>query len=150
MENRDESFEGERVDSVLSLILQGLKIAYAITDRELKVVEANGELGLMCSDGRMKFQPGQSLLDLIPELIGNEEVLTELLAGERGSYELSHVNREMAADQVCYLALKIVPVRDRIGRITGLLHLAQDVTDTSSVFQQLVQQRNEEHLWRKL
>jgi PAS domain-containing protein len=138
------------VDSVLSLVLQGLKIAYAITDRNLMVVEANDELDLMCSDGRMKFQLGKSLLDLIPELIGNEEVLTELLAGERASYELSHVNREMAANQVCYLALKIVPVRDRIGRITGLLHLAQDVTDTSTVFQQLVQQRNEEHLWRKL
>ena len=137
------------MDSVLSLILQGLKIAYAITDRNLMVVEANDELDLMCSDGRMKFQPGKSLLDLIPELIGNEEVLTELLAGERASYELSHVNREMAVNQVCYLALKIVPVRDRIGRITGLLHLAQDVTDTSTVFQQLVQQRNEEHLWPK-
>ena len=137
------------MDPILSLILQGLKIAYAITDRDLKVVEANGELDLICSDGRIKLQPGQSLLDLVPELIGNEEVLTELLAGERGSYELSHVNREMAADQVCYLVLKIVPVRSRTDRITGLLHLAQDVTDTGTVFQQLVQQRNEDHLWRK-
>lgn len=137
------------MDPILSLILQGLKIAYAITDRDLKVVEANGVLDLMCSDARMKFQPGQSLLDLIPELIGNEEVLTELLTGERGSYELNHVNREMAANQVCYLTLKIVPVRSRTGRITGLLHLAQDVTDTGTVFQQLVQQRNEEHLWGK-
>ena len=138
------------MDSVLSLVLQGLKIAYAITDRDLKVVEANGELDLMCSDGRIKLQPGQSLLELMPELIGNEEVLTELLAGKRGSYELSHVNREMVADQVCYLALKIVPVRSRTGRITGLLHLVQDVTDTGTVLQQLVQQRNEARLPRHL
>ena len=138
------------MDPILSLILQGLKIAYAITDRDLKVVEANGELDLMCSDGRIKLQPGQSLLELVPELIGNEEVLTELLTGERGSYELSHINREMAADQVCYLALKIVPVRSRTGRITGLLHLVQDVTDTGTVLQQLVQQRNEARLPRHL
>jgi signal transduction histidine kinase len=100
--------------TVAQLVLQDRKIAYVITDRDLSVVEVGGAVDVL-GCGRETCL-GRSLLELVPELLGCEAVLTDILAGD---------------------------YRDRTGRITGLLHLVEDVTEMGTIDQQLAQSRNE-------
>ncbi|MFQ5858489.1 MAG: ATP-binding protein [Anaerolineae bacterium] len=127
------------------LILQDRKIGYVITDRNLKVVEVSGAANLY--DGH-KTILGRSLLDLVPELIGCEEALADILAGNCPRHELTCVNREAAGGQTVCLAMVDLPYRDRTGRITGLLHLVEDTTETALRQQRLVRQRNQLHQLR--
>ena len=97
------------MDAILQLVLQNLKIAYVITDRNLNILKTNGVLDLIGSDGHMKLSPGQSLLDFVPELIGNEPILAEILAGKRRRFQLNQINREITPNNINYLTLIILP-----------------------------------------
>ena len=131
---------------VAQLILQDRKVAYAITDRSLNVVEVSGAVDILWN-GR-KTSLGRSLLDLVPELVGCEPVLADVLAGELSRFELTWVNRETPEGQTVYLAMVALPYRDRAGQIVGIIHLVEDVTEMGMLGQQLVQQRNELRLLR--
>jgi hypothetical protein len=65
--------------TVAQLILQDRKIAYAITDRDLNVVEVGGVVAVF--HGGDKTSLGRSLLDLVPELVSSEAVLADILGG---------------------------------------------------------------------
>lgn len=132
--------------TVAQLILQDRKIAYAITDHNLKVLAVSDGASILADSYRTSL--GRSLLDLDPELIGSEEALADILAGELPRFELAWVNRETAAGQTIYLTLTELPHRDQAGRITGLIHLVEDVTEVGALNQRLAQQRNELHLLR--
>jgi signal transduction histidine kinase len=136
------SFQGHAMDSTLShLILRNCEIAYAITDDALTVVEVGGEGDILCNDHEVCL--GQSLPDLVPELVGLEDVLADILGGDLPRFELAWANRETADGQTIYLTLVELPYRDRTGQIAGILHVAQDVTEMGMVDRQLAQSRNE-------
>ena len=132
--------------TVAQFILQDRKIAYAITDRNLNVVEVSGTADIFRNDHKASL--GRSLLDLVPELVGSEPVLADILAGELPRFELAWVNRETAEGQTVYLTMVDLPYRDRTGRIIGLIHLVEDVTETGTLQQRLAQHRNELRLLR--
>jgi len=127
--------------TVAQLILQDRKIAYAITDRNLNVVEVSGAADIFRNNHKTCL--GRSLLDLVPELVGSEPVLADILAGELPRFELAWVNRATAAGQTIYLTMATLPHHDRTGQITGILHLVQEVTEMGTIDQQLTQSRNE-------
>ena len=127
--------------TVAQLILQDRKIAYAITDRNLNVVEVSGAADIFRNNHKTCL--GRSLLDLVPELVGSEPVLADILAGELPRFELAWVNRATAAGQTIYLTMATLPHHDRTGQITGILHLVQEVTEMGTIDQQLAQSRNE-------
>lgn len=136
------SFQGHGMDSTLAhLILRNCKIAYAITDDALTVVEVGGEGGILCDDHEVCL--GQSLPDLVPELVGLEEVLADILGGDLPRFELAWANRETVDGQTIYLTMVDLPHRDQTGRTAGILHIAQDVTEMGMVDRQLAQNRNE-------
>ncbi len=131
---------------VAELILQDRRIAYSITDRNLKVVALGGAVELF---GHTPLpRPDCTLFELIPELAGLDTVLNELLAGELPRFELTWVNRDAAAGGSLYLNIIELPLQDQTGQIIGLLHLLDDVTETGSLRQHLTQQRNELRLLR--
>jgi len=123
------------------LILQDRKIAYAITDRNLNVIEVGGTADVLCDNHESCL--GCSLLVLVPELIGCEDALADVLVGRLPRFELAWVNRETTEGHTIYLTMVDLPYRDRQGRITGLLHLMEDITGTRTVDQRLAQSRNE-------
>jgi signal transduction histidine kinase len=136
------SGQGHGMDSTIArLILQSRKIAYAITDGALNVVEVGGEADILCSDRGTCL--GQSLLDLVPELVGLEELMADLLDGDLPRFELAWANRETSDGQTVYLTMVTLPHRDQMGRIAGILHVIQDVTEMGMVDRQLAQSRNE-------
>ena len=114
--------------------------AYLITDRSLRVQSMGGYLALF---GDHSPQIGDALLDLFPELIGNESVLYDILAGHVRRLHLPHINRDDADGSTRYLTLLTLPYLDATGRIQGLVQAITDVTDQSIIEQMHVQQRNE-------
>jgi signal transduction histidine kinase/ActR/RegA family two-component response regulator len=116
------------------------RCAYLITDRSLRVQSMGGYLTLFSDHPP---QIGDALLDLFPELIGNESVLYDIMAGHVRRLHLPHVNRESADGSTRYLTLLTLPYLDATGRIQGLVQAITDVTDQSIIEQMHVQQRNE-------
>ncbi len=121
-------------------IFQDRKIAYAVTDRALTVLEVGGAIPAF--DDLDQTVVGCSLLDLVPELIGCEAVLADILAGELPRFQLAWVNRETATGQTLYLDLVELPCLDPAGQIVGLVHLVQDVSEMGALEQQFAQQHN--------
>ncbi|MBO9364302.1 MAG: response regulator [Roseiflexus sp.] len=116
------------------------RCAYLIIDRSLHVQSTGGYLTLF---GDHPPQIGDALLDLFPELIGNESVLYDIMAGHVQRLHLPHINRESADGSTRYLTLLTLPYVDATGRIQGLVQAITDVTDQSIIEQMHVQQRNE-------
>lgn len=127
--------------SLFQSILEDRKIAFALTDRSLNVVAVKGAANIFSTDRQTWV--GRSLLELAPELIGSEDVLAGILAGELPRFQLGWINRDTPDGQTIYLTLVHLPRRTRSGQITGLVHLAEDVTEMGALEQQLTQQRNE-------
>jgi signal transduction histidine kinase len=132
---------------VAGQIVQERKLAYALVDRGLKVVDVGGALAAF--DDLDASCVGLSLVDLVPEFIGSEDALIGILQGNLPRFQLAKVNRETAAGRTCYVDLTELPRVDSSGQIIGLLHLVQDVTETGMLEQELTQQRNELQLLQR-
>lgn len=122
-------------------ILHDRRIAYAVTDRNLNVVEFSSANSIFFNSSVNWL--GHRLLELVPELVGCEEMLADLLTGEAERFQLPWVNRELPDGQVAYLTMIDLPFRDQTGRITGLIHIIHDVTEAGRLEQCVSQQRNE-------
>lgn len=118
-------------------ILCDRQIAYILTDRQLRITETGGATSLL----------GRSLNDTIceslPELIGNEAALADVLNGILPRLILPWINRELPDGRTRYLTLVILPSLDAAGAIQGLLLVIQDMTEMGRLEQRVVQQRNE-------
>lgn len=128
--------------AVVKTILQDRKITYVVTDRHLRIVELSDAVGVFQENGYQSLV-GNSLLELVPELVGNEVALGDILAGNLPRFELPWVNFELIEGQTQYLNMVDLPHRDSMGQIVGIIHLVQDVTDMGEIHQQLAQHRNE-------
>lgn len=117
------------------------KVAYALTDRQLRVTEVGGDLAVL--ERETGGWLGRSLLELVPELAAGEPALADVLSGNLPRFELAWINREMADGRTAYLTMVELPYRDEKGQIAGLLHLVQDSTEAGILEQQLSQHGNE-------
>ena len=85
---------------------------------------------------------GNPLLDLVPELSGSERALADLLGGKLLRFEPPRVNHSGATGAAPHLTMVDLPHRDAQGRITGVLHLVQDVTGLAASEQRLIEQED--------
>ncbi|MGC8782270.1 MAG: histidine kinase dimerization/phospho-acceptor domain-containing protein, partial [Anaerolineae bacterium] len=130
-----------RKQQVAQAVLCDRGIAYVITDRELTVVEvgqADGDLQTWLSGWL-----GRPLVEVVPELIGSEDALNEVLAGRLSRFQIPYINRELPGRDPAYLTMIDLPCHDDAGRIVGLIHVIQDVSEVGRLEQRLAQQRNE-------
>jgi signal transduction histidine kinase len=133
--------------TIAQQIVEERKIAYAVVDRDLNVVKVGGAVSAF--DDLDRSCVGLSLLDLVPEFVGSEMLLADILDGELPQFQLAKVNRETAAGETYYVDLTELPYVDASGQIAGLIHLVQDVTETGTLEQEITQQRNELHLLQR-
>ena len=117
------------------------RIACVFTDRELSITGVWGDPTILGAEAAALI--GCQLQDAVPELIGTEEVLAHLLAGELERYDLSKVNRDAGRSVPMYLNMTTLPRRAEDEVISGLVHIAEDVTESAVLEQHLVQHRNE-------
>lgn len=131
--------------NVVEAIMREQQIAYILTDRALRITEVNGQI-VGCDLATAYI--GMLLFDLFPELIGYEQVLQAILDGQLPRWQLEWVNRETAAGETVYLAIKECPLHSATGEIVGLIHLVEDITQRGEMMQRTVQRNSELSLLR--
>ncbi|MBN1582344.1 MAG: HAMP domain-containing histidine kinase [Anaerolineae bacterium] len=127
---------------VAQLILKDQDIAYAIADRDLMIVETGGMTHI--------FDPtsvGRSLHSRVPELIGNEAVLYDILDRKLPCFQLERINRPVR-DGTSYMTLTVRPYQGDNGQ-TMLLVVIWDTSEQGQFAQMLAHQRNELRLLRQ-
>ncbi|RME41117.1 MAG: hypothetical protein D6796_16255, partial [Caldilineae bacterium] len=111
--------EGLRIvdTTIANLVLDDLHIACALTNRQLTVTEVYGAVRYFCLEDRPCV--GCSLYEVVPELVGSEEVIAQILSGTLPRYELAWVNRESGDGDLRYLNITLLPHRNAEGDIIG-------------------------------
>lgn len=88
--------------------------------------------------------PTQNLLDLFPELYGNEENLLEVLNRKSGEFRLDHIHRDDKDGEARYLNLLALSGEDKE---KGILIL-EDSTQNARILQEINQQKYELFLYK--
>jgi signal transduction histidine kinase len=132
---------GATEQQIAHYLISRHKVAYAITDRALRVHEWGGDVRLFPFPSN--DYSGIDLYELAPELVGIEAELNAVLTGEAPEVRMPYINRGAPGGAVYYLNLVNLPQRNSHELITGVLHLVEDITELGRLEQQLVQQRNE-------
>ncbi len=123
------------------IVLQDRRIAYAVTDRALRVLHVGGLLDII--PGGAPSWLGAGLLDLAPELVGSEEALQQVLDGSRPRWSVPWVNYDGSEGDTLYFNLVALPHGDGAGRVSGIVYVIQDVTEIGVLEQRLMQHRND-------
>lgn len=126
----------ERLQHITHLLLNEQKILYLLVDEQLSVVESGGQLSLL-----EQIDLSNMLIDLIPELIGCEDLLTEILNGDLPNFQLENINRIDKNNVTHYLNLNLVLYSYESKPF--LLTILSDNTCFTQTQQILTQQRNE-------
>ncbi|WP_298815843.1 ATP-binding response regulator [Chloroflexus sp.] len=113
--------------------------AYLTVGPDLIIQSAGGLLALVGGTPPI----GAHLIDVLPELFGNESALTDILRGDLDRLHLPLINRALPDGSVLYLDLLTVPLADKDGQITGLIQIITDTTHRSVSEQLIAQRRNE-------
>jgi signal transduction histidine kinase len=131
--------------TIVQAILRTHKLAYVLTDINLKIIESGDIAGVFAELGPL--HSGSSLIECLPELIGAEGMIADLLAGALPLFCLEHINRPAGGGHMRYLTLTLLPYTgDRPE--ARLLAVVADTTDAGRIAQLLGQGRNELQLAR--
>lgn len=133
-------------------IFENRSIAYAVTDRCLRIQEVGGavdQLLLPSLEGKSIEADVQTLYELSPELVGYESELQSLLDGSLKVFHLTLVNRNTPDEETSYVLLQSIPIKDESDEIEGLLHIVEDMSELGRLRQSLTQHRNELLLLRE-
>ena len=132
---------------ITQIILEDHQLGYLIVDRNFKSIQIKDPLSLYPDDPQWLQQA--SMWELMPELVGNEDVLTDLMAGTLPRYQLDMINRETVRGDQIYITVAILPYQEQDGHIVGLICLFEDTTKIGKLHQQLTQQYNEAQLLQR-
>jgi signal transduction histidine kinase len=131
--------------TIAQIILRTHRLAYVLTDDNLKILECGDIAGIFAS--QMLLSVGCSLLESLPELIGAEEIVADLLAGALPFFRLEHINRPTPGGALCYLTLTLLPYSGARPEAC-LVAVIADSTATGQLVQLLAQGRDELRLAR--
>ena len=113
-------------------------LAYVLLDAEFKIKEYS-ELLRQYSEEFSDLNVGEDVRQSFPELVGLEQVCSEILANRQDKFVLESVAREQE-DEIVYFDIKIQALEDR------LILILNDVTEITSLKQSFIQQANEQEL----
>jgi len=116
------------------------KIAYLVINSQLEIESMGGQIDLL---DLSSVPIGELVRDVVPELIGFEEHMESIIAGNLSDLHIRMVNREMTPGEIIYLNLGTYPHHDSDGNIVGMLHIAEDVTELGRLEQEVTQERND-------
>lgn len=111
-------------------LLDSGRIGLVVLDSDLAIHACHGKLVDWLT-------PGPKATEAIPVLVGLDDILKEIMAGDLRSFSLPRVSWHEIED--CVLSLEIVPSDE-----PGLLHIVlRDETDIAALEQEVIQRRNE-------
>jgi len=132
--------------TLLDSLSRERSLSLAVLSPEFVVLEASERFREFQWDPGLE-PVGRHISELIWELVGSETGLNDVLDGKDPAFSLENINRDLENGSTIYLSLKAIPLlKEEPGR--GLLLIIEDTTFTSSLEQELVQDRNELRLTR--
>ena len=130
---------------IVKKILAPRRIEYVEIDRNFRVVEAS--IGAQrFADRDRELQLGRDVRPGIPELVGLEDILGEILAGDREDFELKGIARELNTDSTLYFDLYLINNEEEgvpSASASGVMLFIEDVTERTLMEQTLTQRTNE-------
>ncbi|MCC6568404.1 MAG: HD domain-containing protein [Anaerolineales bacterium] len=126
---------------VVQLINEWHRLAYTYVDADLRIAQISPNFPSELTDADLT-RPGISLGEAFGEFVGMEDVLHDILRGERSLFQIERVNRIQADGSIRYLSFRVVPL-DVQKPSAGLLVIVEDVTSSGLIEHSLVQNRNE-------
>jgi adenylate cyclase len=129
---------------LFKLLLHKQHMAYLLINRQCEVLQSYGNFFEFALDEQFTAD-SVDMFDFIPELIGCDDILWDILEGNLADFELKNLNRINKEGQIFYLNIYILPFQPSKGDKL-LLILLSDTTEWTKIQQTLTQQRNELHL----
>lgn len=129
--------------SIFKKLLAPHHLEYLAVDRELTIVETSSNVQRFAESGNITS--GNDVRTGFPELIGTEEILADILAGNLPNFELKAITRVLDNNSILYFDLYIVQYQEE-KNFDILIIFFEDVTDRMTLEQTLVQATNEMNL----
>lgn len=146
LQRRDSMYH----NTLLQILFCEQKIGYIITGPDLAVMFYGGDASIFSSFQDISSQ--LSLLDLIPELIGSEEVLDDILKGILPRFQLENLNRTLSNNETNYLNVTLLPYFPTTPSKEPhplLLAILADTSAWTRIQQTLTQQHNDLRLLKQ-
>lgn len=120
-------------------LFQEQKIAYIVTDALCNVLHYGGDINLL---GNPDLSP--TLLELIPELDGCEDLLQDILDGTLPNFQLENLNR-ISGSEITYINLVVLRYlsNEEDSQEPFLLIVLSDMSAWTRIQQTLTQQHND-------
>ncbi len=129
--------------TLVHLILQDHGISYAIVDHTFKIIEIGGAAHVFSAAWL-----GRSLLVAIPELMGCEAALADILDGRLPRFQIDRINRPGPDSRTYYLTLTVLPCQQNDAE-KRLMVIIADLSEQGQFIRLLAHQRNELRLLRR-
>lgn len=129
---------------LFKLLLHKQHTVYLLANRQCEVLEVHGDFSEFAISEQIANE-STDIFDFIPELIGCDDILWDVLDGNLADFELKNLNRINENGEIFYLNLYIFPYQPIEGE-KRLLILLNNTTEWTKIQQKLTQQRNELHL----
>lgn len=128
---------------LLTLLLNEQKTSYVLVDDQWIVHDQGGKTDLLCKEDESKGP--LSLLDLVPELMGCEDILQEVLNEDLPHFQLENLNRYSPEGETYYVNVSILRYlpEEPFLQFPLLLVILSDTSEWTQIQQTLTQQRNE-------
>jgi PAS domain S-box-containing protein len=133
------------MNSLLKKLLDPRQIEYLFTDENFTILEtsfAAPRFAENIEDVRL----GADVRDAFPELVGYEDMILSIYAGEQNNFELKEIFRNSSYKNPFYFDLYIIENKEENSEKKQLMMLLEDVTEVMVMKQELLQSANEANL----
>jgi adenylate cyclase len=139
-------------NTLLQILLNEQKIGYVIANANLSILHYGGNVAVFSF--LQTLDSSLSLLDLIPELSGCEDLLQDILEGTLPRFQLENLNLISLNQEMGYVNITILPYFPEHKQGNGqdepwLLIILADTSAWTHTQQMLTQQRNELRLLKQ-
>ncbi|MEY3868612.1 MAG: hypothetical protein RLZZ338_2503 [Cyanobacteriota bacterium] len=133
------------MNSLLKKLLAPRQIEYLFTDENFTILEisfAAHRFAENIEDVRL----GADVRDAFPELVGYEDMILSIYAGQQNNFELKEIFRHSTYKNPFYFDLYIIENKEENPDKKQLMILLEDVTEVMVMKQELLQSANEANL----
>lgn len=133
------------MNSLLKKLLAPRQIEYLFTDENFTILETSFAAPRF-AENIEDVMPGADVRDAFPELVGYEDMILSIYAGEQNNFELKEIFRNSSYKNPFYFDLYIIENKEENSEKKQLMMLLEDVTEVMVMKQELLQSANEANL----
>ncbi len=126
-------------------ILLPTHIEYLVVNKKFIILERSSGASQFC-DSADEVEIGQDIRESFPELVGCEPIMNAIFAGQQHNFQLTRIHRLLNTNKNIYINLYVSSYQKEIDSENYLLVFVEDVTESTSTEQTLVQKNNENSL----